>query len=118
MKYEIGHRLKQKAAGREHIYTLTSVYKHVNQRGFDADVLVWTGSCAACGCSFETTGSRNGRRHLTRTCTTHQRTVAPETIRWPSRYPLLPTWSNRWISGSAHAVSQFPSCIRGFPQRR
>ena len=43
MKYEIGHVLKQKAAGKEHIYILTGTFQTVNRHGFDADVLVWTG---------------------------------------------------------------------------
>jgi hypothetical protein len=72
MKYEIGHVLKQKAAGKEHIYILTGTFQTVNRHGFDADVLVWTGSCATCGCAFEATGSRNGRRHLTRNCIAHR----------------------------------------------
>jgi hypothetical protein len=79
MKYQIGHVLKQKAAGREHTYTLTDTFQTVNRHGFAADVLVWAGSCATCGCSFETTGSRNGHRHLTRNCTAHRRKNSSQT---------------------------------------
>jgi hypothetical protein len=73
MKYQIGHVLKQEAAGRQHTYRLASMFQTVNRRGFDAKVLVWTGSCATCGCSFEATGSRNGRRYLIRNCPAHRR---------------------------------------------
>jgi hypothetical protein len=73
MTYQIGHILKQEAGGRRHTYTLTSTFQTVNRHGFDATVLVWTGSCAICGCPFEATGSRNGRRYLIRNCLAHRR---------------------------------------------
>jgi hypothetical protein len=50
MTYQIGHVLKQTAAGREHSYTLTSTFQTVNRHGFGgaegcgAHQVVW---CAA-----------------------------------------------------------------------
>ena len=78
MKYPIGHVLKQEAAGREHTYTLTSTFQHRNRRGFDADVLVWTGTCATCGCLFEATSGAAGDPYLIRNCPAHRRKTAPK----------------------------------------
>jgi hypothetical protein len=55
VKYQIGHTLRQRAKGQDHSYTLSGTFQTVNRHGFDAKVLVWTGNCATCGCSFEAT---------------------------------------------------------------
>ena len=73
MKYQIGHALQQEAAGKEYGYTLTGTFKHRNRNGYVVDVLVWCGSCATCGRSFEATTSAGKPRYLARTCTVHRR---------------------------------------------
>jgi hypothetical protein len=88
MKYLVEHVLKQKAAGREHIYILTGTCQTVNRHGFAADVLVWAGSCSACGCPFEAAGSRNGHRHLTRNCTAHRRKTASKQRKTPNGFSV------------------------------
>jgi hypothetical protein len=67
MKYQIGHVLLQRAKRRDHTYVLTRTDKHMKRRGRVVDILVWVGSCATCGCSFEATSPTAGGQYLNRT---------------------------------------------------
>jgi hypothetical protein len=75
MKYQIGHVLLQRAKRRDHTYVLTRTDKHMNRRGRVVDILVWVGSCATCGCSFEATSPTAGGQYLNRNCIAHRRRV-------------------------------------------
>jgi hypothetical protein len=74
MKYKIGARIMQKAAGREHAYVLKRTFRHMNRHGFQVKVLEWEGKCAVCDAPFVATTSSGGRRrYMTRNCLQHRR---------------------------------------------
>jgi hypothetical protein len=60
--------LRQRAAGREHLYRLLGSKPYTTKRGAETELLVWEGSCMDCGEAFELMSARKVPRYLTRRC--------------------------------------------------